>query len=106
MSAVFSNLLRNSRDAIDSKGVIHVRSFVRAGTSVIEVEDDGRGIASERLATIFEPSFTVRGSRIATGNWGLFNSRSIIRALGGEIEIRSVEGKATTVTIALPNDGV
>jgi len=92
MSAVFANLLRNSRDALGEGGVIRLRSMLRARDIVVEIEDNGRGIPRENLDSIFEPSFKVSGSRVVTGNWGLFNSRSIIHALGGEIALQSVEG--------------
>jgi len=70
--------------------------MLRARDIVVEIEDNGRGIPREKLDSIFEPSFKVSGSRVVTGNWGLFNSRSIIHALGGEIALQSVEGSGTT----------
>ena len=69
---------------------------------LVEVVDDGRGIPTERLDQIFEPSFAVADGRVTTGNWGLFNCRSIIHGLGGEIQIESVLGAGTTVKIILP----
>lgn len=102
MSAVISNLLLNSRDAIDGRGTIRVRSSARQGEVVIEVEDDGRGIPGEKLAHIFEPAFTVAEGRVSTSHWGLFNCRNVVTSLGGEIRIESVEGRGTKVTIVLP----
>jgi two-component system NtrC family sensor kinase len=67
--------------------------------------DNGRGIASERLPSLFEPTFAVREGRVTTSNWGLFISRSIILEHGGQIRIDSTEGKGTTVTMTLPAVG-
>jgi signal transduction histidine kinase len=102
LSAVFSNLLRNAAAAIDGKGNIWVSSTRRNGEIVIQVRDDGRGIPAERLPSLLEPTLAVTGGRIATTNWGLFSSRSIIVEHGGHIEIDSTEGKGTTVTVLLP----
>ena len=56
-----------------------------------------------RLETaIFDPGFQKSGSRIASGNWSLFNSRQIVFEHGGEIRISSMEGKGTTVWVTLP----
>jgi signal transduction histidine kinase len=102
MSAVFTNLLLNSRNALGGKGAVHVRSMSRGEEIVIEVEDDGCGIPAERVARIFEPSFNAEGGRVSVSNWGLFNCRSIIHRLGGDIAIDSIEGKGTVVRITLP----
>jgi signal transduction histidine kinase len=102
LSAVFSNLLRNAAAAIDGKGNIWVSSTRRNGEIIIQVRDDGRGIPAERLPSLLEPTLAVKGGRIATTNWGLFSSRSIIVEHGGHIEIDSTEGKGTTVTVLLP----
>jgi signal transduction histidine kinase len=106
MNAVFTNLLLNSRNAVGGKGVVHVRSLLLGEEIVIEVEDDGRGIPVERVPRIFEPSFRTEGGRVSVSNWGLFNCRGIIHALGGDIAIDSIEGEGTLVRITLPTSRV
>jgi signal transduction histidine kinase len=102
MSAVFSNLLRNSAASIERDGLIRVTSAFRGDEVILEVKDNGRGISRERLPRLFDPAFQVEGSRISTTNWGLFVSRSIVTDHGGRIEIDSTEGQGTTATISLP----
>lgn len=102
MSAVFSNLLRNSASSMDKKGTIRIMSDRRGGEVFLEIQDDGRGIPPERLPHLFDPSFRVEGGRVAAANWGLFISRSIITEHGGRIEIDSLEGRGTTAKISLP----
>jgi len=101
MSAVFSNLLRNSAASMDDRGTIQVASDKRGDEVLLEVRDDGRGIPAERLQHLFDPSFQMEGSRVGT-SWGLFVSRSIIAEHGGRIEIASTEGRGTTASIMLP----
>ena len=102
LSAVFSNLLRNAAAAITEQGRIEVSSDQRGGELVFRVADNGRGISANRLSRLFEPAFAVKGSTIATTNWGLFVSRGIIAQHGGNLEIDSKEGEGTTATISLP----
>lgn len=102
LSAVFSNLLRNAAAAMDGHGTIEVSSNRDDGELVLEVRDDGRGIPAARLAELFAPAFQVEGSRVATTNWGLFISRSIITEHGGHFEIESEVGRGTTARIRLP----
>lgn len=105
MSAVFSNLLRNAAAAIEERGRIQVVTERRSRDVILEVKDNGRGISRERLEHLFEPAFRVEGSRVATTNWGLFTSRSIIAEHGGHLEVESLEGEGTTARITLPAEG-
>ena len=103
ISAVFSNLLQNALEGLTSAGHVWLTTS-QAGSQVqIVVRDDGRGISPEELAGIFDPSFKVRAGRVATGNWGLFSCRQIIREHGGEIDIQSTPGHGTTVRVTLPS---
>jgi signal transduction histidine kinase len=102
LSAVFSSLLSNAINAASEKGRIVV-STRRAPAGVeIEIQDDGRGMSPEQIENIFDPGFKQSGSRIASGNWSLFNSRQIVFEHGGDIRIDSTEGKGTTVWVTLP----
>jgi signal transduction histidine kinase len=102
LSAVFFNLLRNAVAHLEKKGKISVTSIQSNAEITIQVCDNGPGIAAERLPSLFEPAFAVKGGRVTTSNWGLFTSRSIILEHGGQIGIKSIEGEGTTVTVTLP----
>lgn len=104
IGAVLSNLVRNAAASLhgNAEGRIDVESTARNGTAVVEVRDNGRGIEPERLATLFEPAFRVDGGRVATTNWGLFVSRSIVSEHGGRLEIESAPGRGTTARVSLP----
>ncbi len=102
LAAVFSNLVRNAAAAITTEGTIRIRTASTVSEILIEVEDDGHGIASSKLSSLFEPSFRSENGRIGTSNWGLFVSRGIVTDHGGRIEIESEEGKGTVARIRLP----
>jgi signal transduction histidine kinase len=71
----------------------------RPGRVLIEVDDDGIGIAPEDLARVFDPFFTTR--KTGTG-LGLAITRNIIEGLGGTITVASRRGEGTAVRIDLP----
>jgi len=102
ISAVFSNLLQNAVEGLTSAGHVWLTTCQAGSQLQIVVRDDGRGVSAEELASIFDPSFKVKAGRVATGNWGLFSCRQIIREHGGEIEIQSTPGQGTTVRVTLP----
>ncbi len=96
---LISNLLSNA-GAHTEQGEIHVRAEQRGETVVITIVDKGIGIASELLSQVFERGVT-DGSGSGSG-LGLSIGRQIAHDHGGEIEIDSIEGKGTTVTVTLP----
>jgi light-regulated signal transduction histidine kinase (bacteriophytochrome)/DNA-binding response OmpR family regulator len=71
---------------------------------LIEVEDTGKGIASDELENVFEPfvqTATGRQSMQGTG-LGLPISRQFVRLMGGEITVKSNLDQGTTFTFNLP----
>jgi signal transduction histidine kinase len=71
---------------------------------LIEVEDNGRGIASTDHERVFE-LFRRSGSQTKAGEGiGLAHVRTMVRSLGGDISLKSVLGEGTTFTIHLPRD--
>lgn len=101
---VFLALMQNAADASEAGGAVTVRA--RAGSStheavVVEVIDEGRGIARADLPHIFEPFFTTKRPEQGTG-LGLSICYSIVTALGGRIEVDSAVGAGSTFRILLP----
>lgn len=56
----------------------------------------------EELERLFEPQFYVDGGRVATKNWSLFVSRSIMTEHGGRLDLEREAGAGTTATMRLP----
>ena len=102
LSAVFSSLLSNAINAADGRGRILVTTRLATAGVEVAIEDHGRGMSAEQIENIFDPGFQKSGTRIASGNWSLFNSRQIVFEHGGDIRIASMEGKGTTVWVTLP----
>ncbi|HQT93410.1 MAG: hypothetical protein B7Z61_01345 [Acidobacteria bacterium 37-71-11] len=99
---VFLNLFLNAIQAMPSGGVLGVSAGVRDhGGVCVEVRDEGAGIPAETLPRIFDPFFTTKEPGKGTG-LGLSVSSSIIKKLGGDIQVTSELGKGTTVHVCLP----
>jgi signal transduction histidine kinase len=103
LQQVLVNLLINACDACDRRGAIRIgaRPASEKGTVIIEISDDGCGIASEDLNAVFDPFFTTKKRGEGTG-LGLPVASSIVRNHHGEIALSSRKGEGTTVTIQWP----
>jgi len=94
------NLLKNAFQALPaSGGQIDILTRVTDYEMTLTIRDHGSGISPEVMGSIFEPYSSTKKS--GTG-LGLLIVRRIVREHGGEIELDSIAGEGTTVTISLP----
>jgi len=101
LHSVFTNLLINSVEAIDSHGgkVEIALTAEPPNRARIEVTDTGKGIAPEDIAKIFEPYYSTKDT--GTG-LGLAIVKKAIDDHGGSITVSSKLDSGTTFTIILP----
>jgi two-component system, NtrC family, sensor histidine kinase HydH len=97
---VISNLLLNAAHACENNGEISCRVRQLPAKIRIIVEDNGKGMPPEVLSRVFEPFFTTKAR--GTG-LGLPICKRIVEAHGGTIDIQSVPGKGTRVTVEIPS---
>jgi two-component system NtrC family sensor kinase len=101
LSQVFVNLLVNAAQAMNGDGDIEITTRFNNGHSLIQVKDNGPGIAVDKLQTIFEPFFTTKPVGQGTG-LGLSISQDIIKRHKGKIDVQSAPGDGCTFVIDLP----
>ena len=95
------NLLVNAAHAIESSGIITIRTGQDGEWVWVEIADTGSGITPENLSRIFEPFFTTKPVGKGTG-LGLSLSYAIITQHGGRIDVHSEVGRGTTFRVWLP----
>jgi CheY-like chemotaxis protein len=92
LGQVFVNLLINASDALRDGTVaqneIRVRTFDEGDRVIVEVRDNGMGIAPDIRDRIFDPFFTTKPAGDGTG-LGLAISHGIVSAFGGSIDVVS-----------------
>jgi two-component system NtrC family sensor kinase len=81
-------------------GVLTLRARNDGDKVVVEVSDNGVGIAPENLPKIFEPFFTTKEIGRGTG-LGLAVCYGILTEHGGTLDVQSTVGAGTTFTITL-----
>ncbi len=75
--------------------VISVKQVKEPGVLLIEIEDNGRGMSAEQTKMITDPFFTTRTTRKV--GLGIPLIKQHAELTGGELKIRSEQGKGTRV---------
>jgi signal transduction histidine kinase/CheY-like chemotaxis protein len=99
-----TNLVSNAVKFTE-RGEVEVRLGARDGRLVLEVKDQGPGIAPEVQARLFRPFEQADASttrRFGGSGLGLALSRQLIEAMGGSLTLRSVLGEGSVFVIDLP----
>jgi signal transduction histidine kinase len=102
---ILINLLSNAIKFTDTGGMIGVSCDGGEGRVAIHISDTGRGIVPQRLPMIFDPFVQVDralNSPLEGIGLGLSISRTLARAMGGDVTAESVLGKGSTFTLTLP----
>lgn len=107
------NLLQNAVHALSLNNAPRIIFRTGAGDGRIwfDIQDNGCGIPEEHIGHIYDPSFTLKGSRDATGSYakgikgtgyGMANIKRYIDQHNGIIDIESEPGAGTKITVSLP----
>lgn len=99
---VLSNLLANAIRHTGPGGRVELGAAAGGDRVRFEVRDTGEGIAREHLERIFEKFYRVPGGRSSGVGLGLYISREIVHAHGGEMGVESEPGRGSTFWFTLP----
>jgi len=100
LRAIVEHLVQNAVDAVGKNGKVQVRLTDRDRMAVIEVEDDGPGMALEFIREkLFRPFSSTKESGYGIG---VYESRDYATTLGGRLDVVSQPGKGTVMRMSLP----
>jgi signal transduction histidine kinase len=105
LNQVVTNLLSNAYKYTPAGGIINLRIKTDFRFCIIQVEDNGIGIAPADLPHIFERFYRVEKQRShATGSFGLglAIALAIVEAHNGHLNVQSNVGKGSIFQIELP----
>jgi signal transduction histidine kinase len=98
-----TNLLINAQEALTPtarNGEIRIRTRHEDPWNILSIGDNGRGIPSRFIEQqLFKPFRTTKSLGLGIG---LFQTKKIVEAHGGSIDVQSEEGVGTTIDIRLP----
>lgn len=101
LTTVFEHLIRNAQDATGKEGRVTVAADLANGVARVSIGDDGCGMTAEFVRErLFKPFDSTKGSQ--SMGIGAYQAREYVRALGGQIEVKSEVGVGTTFSIRLP----
>ena len=106
LKQILLNLLSNAAKYSD-QGHIDLKVRTDSGSCVIQVQDEGIGIAPENLENIFDEFRQVDGTytrKVGGTGLGLSITRKLVEMLGGRIEVSSRIGEGSCFTVTLPLD--
>jgi putative PEP-CTERM system histidine kinase len=97
---VVTNLVLNAAEAVAIGGKISIETSQNNGWAVLTVADTGCGMAPEFMRrALFRPFQTTKKNGFGIG---MFQSKMIVEAHGGRIEVESEVNKGTTFRVLLP----
>ncbi len=99
IAQIVQSLLTNAAEATGAGGRIRLHTRRQGALAVLEVSDDGVGIAAEQLPRVAEPFRTTKPRGLGMG---LALAQRVARRLGGRFEIDSAPGQGTQVRLLLP----
>ncbi|MEK7649787.1 MAG: HAMP domain-containing sensor histidine kinase [Patescibacteria group bacterium] len=105
LSIAIGNIIENAIRYTASGGTVSVRLEADNTFAIIKISDTGIGIAAEdqpRMFTRFYRGSNVMHMETEGTGLGLFITKNIVVAHGGDISFHSEEGKGTTFLIRLP----
>ncbi|MFD4838366.1 ATP-binding protein [Achromobacter sp. NPDC058515] len=105
LASAIENVLRNALRFAPAQSVIRVRLLVNASEASLEIEDRGPGVATEDLASLFEPFYRAASGAATPGSGaglGLSIAQAAVAAHKGAISARNVSPRGLSVRMELP----
>lgn len=99
---VLTNLLDNAAKSSPPDGRVTVRLWAEGPRLLVSVTDQGPGLSAELRDRVFDKFVRGRDANVSGTGLGLYISRQILEAHGGDIRVESGAGGGATFTFSLP----
>jgi len=96
--ACLINLIKNAAEAIETDGIITIKTLIQGENFKIKVSNSGKPIPKQTREKLFNNGFTTKqtGSGI-----GLYLSRENLRALGGDLKLNDTKNTEFEITLKM-----
>lgn len=91
--SALENVMRNAVEAMLEGGTLTVESSLQYDKIVLRIVDTGKGISPEILPRLFDPFYTTKPAGMG---YGLWQSRTVVRSLGGDLFPEVSNNKGST----------
>jgi len=105
INTLLKNVISNAvkyRNRTIAQSFVKVHMVRRNGVTILDVKDNGIGIAPQNVERIFDMFFRASSEVTGTG-LGLYICKEIMSRLGGNITVESELGKGTSMHITIPD---
>jgi len=105
LQVILYNIISNSivyRSQIRDQSFVEVRIDVQCNQAIIEIEDNGEGIAQQHQTKVFD-MFYRASEEVGGSGLGLYIVKETIEKLAGSVRFESEVGKGTLFRIKIPN---
>lgn len=100
LMSVLNHLLQNAIEAAGPAGRVRLSLHGAGDERIIEVEDDGPGMSAEFIENeLFRPLNTTKQDGYGIG---AYQTRELVREMGGRLEVKSAPGEGTRMQVILP----
>jgi two-component system, LytTR family, sensor histidine kinase AgrC len=101
LQRIVSNILRNSVEALNGKGLLMIKSFYNYNNIVVSIQNNGPKIDKNNIDKIFEQGFSTKENKDRENGFGLYIVKELIDKYNGNIYVKSNED-LTEFIINLP----
>jgi len=100
LGSVITNLLLNARDAVGPDGEVRIKTAQNGNWAIVSISDNGCGMTPAFLkSSLFRPFQTTKKKGLGIG---MFQSKMIVEAHRGKIQVDSEPAAGTTFRVMLP----
>lgn len=101
---ILLNLIGNAIRYTPGHTTVRIETGCERGLAWIAVADEGQGISSDQAARVFEKFERLGRSGDGGSGLGLYISRKLARAMGGELSVETAQGGGARFVLCLPAD--